>query len=248
MQKTDFISTIQKYYLAGKCKDVCWEISDKNLYVDFLTDDGAMLGTLSAVTDLPDNVIAVFNTDKLLSMLSPLGDEVQGQYKKYKDKTVGIQFSDNSVDVYFTTGDLANVPDPKQKLQAFRDRGRQLKTQPIPAYEVKLDKESISRFLKAKKALSDAKTVTLIQGVDSVEFVVNYSQNRNENKITVPFPAVIEKETALFTYNVELLALVLSTNDSFREGKIVVTENGLMVMSFAAEDYTVTYYLNALEV
>lgn len=249
MIKSDLISTIQKYYLNGKCKDVRWEVVDKNLYVDFMTDDGAMLGALEAVIDLEDNVVAMFNTDRFLSILNALGDEIQGQYKKNRNNTIGIELSDGTVNVYFTTGELTNIPDPKGKIQGFRNNGRKLSREPNVAYEVKLDKESINRLLKAKKALSDAKIVALLQSENVIDFVVNYTPNRNENKITVPFSAKINVDVNdLFSYNVEYLALVLQTNDDFRDASMTVATDGLMIMSFAAEDYTVKYYIKSLEI
>lgn len=246
MLKKDLISTIQKYYLNGKCKDVRWEIIDKSLYVDFMTDTGSMLGTLNAVCDLEDNILAIFNTDRLLSILNALDDEIQGQYKKSKDNVVAIEFSDGVSKVYFTTGELKKVPDPKGKLESFRDRGRQLKTDIDPAYQVKLDKDSIVRFLKSKKALSDASVVALIQGETTIDFVVNYSKH-NENRITVPFPAEIKNDTEIFTYDIDLLSTMLSINDNFREGSMIISVNGLMAMEFKSEDYIVKYFLNPIE-
>lgn len=247
MIKSDFISNLQKYYLGGKCKDVRWEVTGKNLIVDFMTDDGAMLGTVNAVTDFPDEVIAVMNTDRLISLLSALGDQIQGQYKKHRDKITGIEFTDGTTSVYFTTGELKKLPDPNGKIEKYRERGRTLTPEPTIAYEVKLDKESVTRLLKAKKALSDAKIVVLSQGVDSIDFIVNYSE-RNENKITVPFPATINLETELFAYNVELLCVVLASNDGFREGSLKVAKDGLIVMKFVTEDYEATYYLKSLAI
>lgn len=246
MNKTDLISGISKYYLSGKCKDVRWEILDKNLFVDFLTDDGGMLGTLELVVDLDDAVVAMFNTDRLLSVLNALGDaDIQGQYKKTKDRITGIAFTDGIVNAYFTVGEMANIPDPKGKLERFRTEGRVLKSDPKIACEIKLEKESINRFLKAKKAISDAKIVATIQGKDSVDFVINYSP-RNENKITVPFAAITTDDIGVFQYNVEYISLVLTANDGFRQGNMSISTDGLMIVSFKSED-SVTYYIKPLE-
>lgn len=248
MLKSELTGLIQKYYLNGAVKNVRWEVVDKNAYVDFQTDDGVLIATVCANTGLEDNVFAVNGTDRLISLLSALGDEVVGQYKKQSDKTVGLTISDDKTEAYFATGDLAAVPDRKGSVAAYRERGRKLKRDLIPAYTVKLTKDAVQRFLKGRKALSDAKVVGFVKNGSNVDWVINYSQ-RNENKFTVQFPAVIVDETApkTFGYNVDYLATVLTVNDSARETTATVMVDGLIHFNFKAEDYEANYYVNPLQ-
>lgn len=243
MNKSDLIGAIQKYHLNGKCNDVRWEIANKSLWIDFLTDDGSMLGTVETNIDLPDNIFALFNTDKFVSMLNALGGEIQGQYKKSGTKTLGLTFTDGVVEIYAVTYELALLLDPKNKLESFRQRGRQLNIPAVPAIEITLNQESIDRFLRSRKALGDAKVVGLIQGHDSVEFVINYA-TRNDNKINVPFPCRNLKDIdKVFMYNIDYVTSVLSANLKFRDGSMIVTDDGMIIFDFKSEDYLARYYL-----
>ena len=245
MDKQSFIKNLSRYYLGGKCKDVRWDIVDGSLFVDFLTDDGAMLGTLSAVVEMPNTTFPIFNTDKFIAMTNVLGDDISVKFVDGRDEPVGIELADSDAVVYYKSGKLSRIPDPNGRLEKFRNRGRALSSEPNCVYTIQLDKSFVSKLLKSKKALSEAEIVAISLSGSTAEFIVNYSEN-NENKITIPFGAVISGPDNMFIYNVELLCLVLSINDDYRTASVKISDNGLIVMEFAAEDYQVTYYLRAL--
>lgn len=249
MQKTNLTSYIAKYFLAGACKDARWEIKDKTLYVDFMTDEGALLGTVAGNVDLEDNVIAVMDAKRLTDILNALGDEVTGQYEKTNDKTVGITFADGKSKAYFKAGELQRIADPNGRLENYRNRGRALSRPPVLALTLKLEKEDVSRLLAAKRALNESKVVGLVRENGLVNFVVNFTQ-RNENNFTIPVAAEIKDESSAstFGYAIDLLASILTNNSDFRTSSISVTVDGLMILEFKAEDYTAIYYLNPLSI
>lgn len=249
MQKTDLTSFIAKYFLAGACKDARWEIADKNLYVDFMTDEGALLGTVVGNVDLEDNVLAVMDAKRLTDILNALGDEVTGQYEKSNDKTLGITFSDGKSKAYFKAGEMSRITDPNGRIANYRERGRQLSRPPAIALALKLEKEDVTRLLAAKRALNESKVVGLVRKADAVNFVVNFTQ-RNENNFTIPVNAEIIDGSAptTFGYQIDLLASILTVNSDFRTSSIKVTNGGMMILAFVGEDYTSTYYLNPLDI
>lgn len=232
MQKSDFSNLIKKYYLEKQCPSVKWTIKDKKVLINFTSEDLSTIGTLDANLDLEDREIGIFDTTSLLTMLGALDNEINLSFNYEKNTPTGIRLSDGKVDGLCILADLSVIPESKT-----------LKALPEWDYEIPLKKELVDRFVKSSKALADAKLVGLIADVNSVDFVINYSET-NTNRITVQFPAEITNHVVdVLAFNVNILTTILSCNSDFREGKISVSSRKLMMIEFKGEDYEVKYFM-----
>lgn len=241
MLKKDLINHIQKYYLNGSCKSVRWEISDGNTIVDFLTDDKGMLGSVQSKNlSLNDGVFATNATDRLLSILGALSDEISCKYDISRKEIVGMNFADEVVTVYFAGGDLKATFDPGNILANYRDRGRKLKSDPENVCNFQLSDEFIKRFVKSKKAISEAKIVAF----DKDKFIINYSE-LNTNRILIPVD-VIGNNTEFYVYNIDHLFNILSVNDDMKSGSIEISNMGLLTIEFENDYSESLYYLNPI--
>lgn len=236
MQKNDFTNLVKKYYLDGQCPAVKWSINDKNLNIEFVSEDKSMKGSLDANLELEDGVFGIYDTDKLLSITNALDSEFDLVFHYEKNKPVGIRFDDKVVSATFMLADMSIIDDVPP-------------TKSIPEFdvEVNLKKENIDRFVRSKKAMSDSNLVALIPNDDTLDFVINFAQQAT-NRIVVPFPATVTNSFEMVAFNASTLSSIFSVNTDFREATMKVAEKGLMMLEFKGEDYTSTYYLKKIEI
>ena len=241
MQKKEFIDIIAKYQLKGNCNAVKWTVLDKNLTVNFMTEEGSMLGTLEANVDMEDAEIGIKDTTKLINLMGALESDFSIKLH-YEGKVLsGIRLKDEFIDMTFVLSDLSNIPVP-----------RSLKSVPEFDLEIDLDKDFISRFVKARKALKDptdvgTKLVAISTTDQEVDFIINYS-DLNENRITLTSPAKVHNQINFMAFNVDLVSSVFSVNSDYRVGTLKVSDKGLAMFEFIGEDYTCKYYLKNLSV
>lgn len=235
MLKSDLIGYIKKYYLEGNCKSVKWSVKDKNLSVIFLSEDTTLLGQLNANIDLDDNEFGIYNTDSLLSLFGALDNDMNIQYHYEKNKIVGLRFSDDLVSATYMLADLSIIP-----------QTREIKSLPEFDIEIELKKDLIDRFIKSRKSLTDAKIVALLPDMDSVDFVINFSLQPS-NRISVPFPATVTNAFSQIAFNVDYLTNIFSSNGTFKNATLKVSEKGLMMVKFEDEDYNTMYLVKSVE-
>lgn len=236
MNKSDFQSIIKKYYLDGKCPAVKWNVESNNLSVNFTTIDVSTLGSISANVEIADGTFGIYNTDKLLSILSALGNEVKVDFNYEKNKAVGLKITDEVMDVNFMLAAESVIPESKQ-----------LKSVPDWDFEIPLTKEFIDRFIKAKKAISDAKIFAIITNDSDVDVIINHDKN-NTDRIKFTAPAKITSQADFIGFGIDTVSTILSANSSdFRTATMKVSSKGLAQFHFIGEDYEVTYYVKSVE-
>jgi len=128
-------------------------------------------GSCESVLD--EGEYGIFDTKQLSSMLSVLGEGIKITTKKNSGKVSAIHLTDDNAKVDYVLADSAVIP-------AAPD----LKQLPSFDIEIKLDQKVMNTFLKAKGALSDVETFTILSDGDSAQIVLGYS-DMNTNRITM---------------------------------------------------------------
>jgi hypothetical protein len=237
MNKQTLTSVLDKYYLNGTVESVKWVIKDKSITVDFITPMKNLVGkVISPNFDLEDSEIGIYNTSQFYKLVKIMNDTVVLKLNKSERGTpLEITLADNQYDLNYYLSDL-NLIETVPTINEPADYDA----------ELDIDNDFISKFTNAKKALGDVKQFTAKSEVNDgiMELLITIGEgNGYANKIKfktkcealfgldeIPFPADVMME-------------VLKANEDATEGKIKISQEGLMKISFKEDGIESTYYL-----
>lgn len=237
MKKTELLNYISRYHLAGATTSVKWNASGGSLQSSFITDDQNVIGSVSANIDLGNQTLGVYATPQLVKMLSAVGDDVEIDVKEIDGKAVSMDISDKEVNMTFMLADLSvirQVPELKQ----------------LPDWNVTvpLDKDFVSRFIKAKNALPESENFGVNCKNGKTEFIVNYSSiNTSRIKFEVACQSDSCKNMDTVCFSSNLFKEILQANKDAETAKLEVSQAGLARVTFTSQNYTSTYYLVQLQ-
>ena len=232
MEKTKLEKFIAKYSLGGSCESVLWKSDGSDITVKCISDDKNVLGVVTvkdAKLDAGD--YGIFDTKQLSSMLSVLGDAIKITTKKNGDKVTAINMTDDNAKVDYVLADPAVIP-------AAPD----LKQLPAFDVEIKLDQKVMNTFLKAKSALSDAETFTVISDGTTAQLVLGYS-DMNTNRITLDVETTKNTSLNNISFSARYLKEIIASNREAASGVLKISSKGLAYVKFGVSDYNTDYYL-----
>ena len=232
MEKQSLNRFVSKYNLAGLVESVKWESKDGSLTTSFISDDKSVLGTvtMNEFND-SDSEFGVYDTTKLTKMLSVLGNDVDFSISDIDGKPVSLKFKDSSTSVKYMLADLSvipNVPDLKQ----------------LPNFNVKIDLDEtfINKFIRAKGALPDENTFTLVCKDGKSQIVLGHS-NINTNRITIDVEADCEGNVDPISFSATYLKEILVANKEATDAVLNISSDGLSHIHFEVDNYVTDYYL-----
>lgn len=232
MEKGKLNRFVQKYNLAGLVESVKWETKDNALTTSFISDDKSVLGKVTmSEFNFSDATFGVYDTSKLTKMLSVLGEAVEFEISDIDGKAVSLKFKDGSTSVNYMLADLSvipNVPDLK-KLPDFN-------------IKIKLDENFISKFIRAKGALSDENNFTFVVKNGKAQIVLGYS-NINTNRISIDVEGEIAGDVEPISFSATYLKEILVANKEAKDATLNISSQGLSHIHFEAGEYTSDYYL-----
>jgi hypothetical protein len=232
MEKGKLNRFVQKYNLAGLVESVKWETKDNALTTSFISDDKSVLGKVTMTEfNFNDTTFGVYDTSKLTKMLSVLGDAVDFEISDVEGKAVSLKFKDGSTSVNYMLADLSvipNVPDLK-KLPDFN-------------IKIKLDENFISKFIRAKSALTDENNFTFVAKNGKAQIVLGHS-NINTNRISIEVEGEIEGDVEPISFSATYLKEILVANKEAKDATLNISSQGLSHIHFEAGEYTSDYYL-----
>jgi hypothetical protein len=232
MEKQSLNRFVSKYNLAGLVESVKWESKDGSLTTSFISDDKSVLGTVTMNEfNNSDSEFGVYDTTKLTKMLSVLGNDVDFSISDIDGKPVSLKFKDSSTSVNYMLADLSvipNVPDLKQ----------------LPNFNVKIDLDEtfINKFIRAKGALPDENTFTLVCKDGKSQIVLGHS-NINTNRITIDVDADCEGTVDPISFSATYLKEILVANKEATDAVLNISSDGLSHIHFEVDNYVTDYYL-----
>lgn len=234
MEKNKLEKFIKKYYLKGTCESVLFVVendklrtkgaaADNNAFCDIQVDDN--LG-------FENGSYAVYNTQKLSSLLDVVGDSLDISVVTEKNEPVALTFSDGDTDVTYALADeqvIPKVPDLKK----------------LPPFDISIvvDEQFINTYVKAKGAL-EVETFAVSSNGKKAEAVVTLGHgNKNTNKVKMK--ATTEKAGQLddIEFSATYLREILLANKDAENGKFEVSSKGLARLTFEVDGIKSTYYL-----
>jgi hypothetical protein len=238
MNKQILTSVIDKYHLGGTVESVKWVVNDKNIVINFITPFKNLVGKItSSNIDLEDSEIGIYNTSQFVKLVKIMDNYIVLKLNKSERGTpLELTLADNQYDLNYYLSDLnliESVPDINEPT----------------SYDatVDIDSEFINKFINAKKALGDTKQFTAKTEYDANEgtqlLITIGEGNGYANKIKfknnceslfglseIPFPADIMLE-------------ILKANSDTTKGKIEISQEGLMKLTFEEDSIESIYYL-----
>jgi hypothetical protein len=234
MEKSKLEKFIGKYNLGGSCESVVLKVEGNSLSTRAISDDKNVLCEVTGPSlGLAAGEYAVYETQKLKSLLGVVSENLSVTVKKSGEKVIGLQFADASTEATFVLADTSVIPAVPE-----------LKKLPSTDLTITMDEEFITTFVKAKGALPDVETFTVISSGDdtTAQIVLGYSSlNTNRVKINVA-----TKESAAVkatSFSAKYLREILVANKDAKTGELQISSKGIAKTTFVADNITSTYYL-----
>lgn len=232
MNKTRITRFISKYNLAGLVESVSWTTDGQKLSTRFIADDKTMLGEIILDNFTFENAeLGIYTTSNLNKMLSVLGDDIDLEVQKVEDKSIALGLSSDDTKASYQLADLSVIPNVPE-----------LKSLPPFDIEIDLDGKFIEKFVKAKNALSDIDTFTVLTEKGNLNLVIGYS-NVNSNRITFKAKEGYGEEVKAISFSAKYLKEILSANKEATSAKLLVSTKGLAHIQFIIDDFVCKYYL-----
>ncbi len=232
MEKTKLERFISKYNLGGSCESVLWKSDGNDITVKCISDDKNVLGIVTVKdAKLDEGDYGIFDTKQLSSMLSVLDEGIKIKTKKSGDKVSALNITDDNVKVDYVLADSAVIP-------AAPD----LKQLPSFDIEIKLDQKAMNTFLKARGALSDVETFTVMSDGKEAQIILGYS-DMNTNRITIDVETTKNVKLNPTSFSARYLKEILAANKEAASGVLKVSSKGLAYVKFGVTDYNTDYYL-----
>lgn len=232
MKKSLLERFISKYNLSGGSDGVTWKANKNGLSTKFISDDKHVIGTISTKEiKLDDGEYSIYDTPILRGLMSVLDDDIAITVNSPSGKAMSLTLKDNTTKVVFVLADPSNIAAVPA-----------LKTLPDFENVLTLDKTFIERFVKAKSALPDVETFTVISDGKVVQIVLGYDSN-NTNRITLAVTAESAEKSDPIDFHARYMKDILVANREATAGKLEVSSEGLARITFTIDDFDVTYYL-----
>ena len=236
MNKYVLTRFISKYNLNGNVSSVVINSKDDTLSTRFITGDKSLLGELKLDNwTFEDANLGVYDTEQLSKLLDVLSDDIEIKLKSFDTKAVALEVSDDYVKINYMLSDLSVINQPPE-----------LKQLPEFQVKIKVDTKFITKFIAGKGALPETDTFTVITDDDNVKIVIGYSAI-NTNRVTLPVETETFEDINKVSFNANLFKEVLSANKECESALLEVSEQGLSRISFNIDDYSVVYYLVAVQ-
>lgn len=232
MEKLKLEKFISKYNLGGSCESVLWKSDGTDITVKCISDDKNVLGIITVKdAKLDEGDYGIFDTKQLSSMLSVLGESITITTKKKNDKVSAIHLTDSNAKVDYVLADTAVIP-----------AAPELKQLPSFDVEIKLDQKVMNTFLKAKGALADVETFTVISDGSTAQIILGYS-DMNTNRITIDVETTKNAKLSPTNFSARYLKEIIAANKEAASGVLKVSSKGLAYVKFGVTDYSTDYYL-----
>ena len=238
MNKQILISAIDKYYLNGIVESVKWVIKDKNMTIDFITPFKNLVGkVISPNIDLEDSEIGIYNTSQFYKLVKIMDNYIVLKLNKSERGTpLELTIADNQYDLNYYLSDLNLI----ETVPAINE------PETYDA-DLNIDANFISAFANAKKALGDIKQFTVKTEYDNENgtglLITIGEGNGYANKIKFKTPCESLFGLSEMPFPADVMNEVLRANEEATEGKIQISQEGLMKLTFKEDSIESTYYL-----
>ncbi len=174
MEKSKLERFISKYNIGGACESVKCVSNGTEMTVRSISDDKNVLAEVTSHDiGFPEGEFSIYETKKLRSLLGVLGEKLKVAANSSSNKVIGLNLSDSDTKVTFVLADESVIP-----------KVPDLKKLPPVDIEIVLDDKFVNTFARAKGALSEVDTFTVMSDGTDATVVIGYS-TLNTNRVNV---------------------------------------------------------------
>jgi hypothetical protein len=235
MEKSKLQSFISRYYLAGNCEAVKLNENDKGVGCELIDMDQTVVGKIQWNTDpFMKGELGINHTGALIKMLGAVGENIAIDVKDAAGKNYAMTISEGSTKATFMLADTTVIPAVPT-----------INAEPDYQIQIPVNEEFISRFIKAKNALPDAKNfaVQVTNGV--IKFIINYTTVNSDN-ISFEVGNTPGEDMDPVCFSADKLREVLIANRG-DVGQLHVSPDGLARIDFVGTDFESSYWLVMLQ-
>ena len=235
MEKSKLQSFINRYYLAGNCEAVILKEVDGAIGCELIDMDQTIVGKIKwNTTPFMSGMLGINHTGALIKMLGAVGENITIDVKDAAGKNYAMKIAEGSTQATFMLADTTVIPAVPS-----------INAEPDYSVTIPVNEEFISKFIKAKNALPDAKNfaVQIVNG--QIKFIINYS-TVNADNISFEVGAASQANMDPVCFSADKLKEVLVANRG-DSGELKVSPDGLARIDFTGADFESTYWLVMLQ-
>ena len=235
MEKSKLQSFINRYYLAGNCEAVILKEQTDSIGCELIDIDQTIVGKIKWNTaPFMKGMLGINHTGALIKMLGALGENITIDVKDAAGKNYAMKISEGSTQATFMLADTTVIPAVPS-----------INAEPNYEVTIPVNEEFVSKFIKAKNALPDAKNFAVQVVNGQVKFIINYTTVNADNISFEVGPTTMSTmEPVCFSADKLKEVLVANRGDS---GELKVSPDGLARIEFTGSDFESTYWLVMLQ-
>jgi hypothetical protein len=235
MEKSKLQSFISRYYLAGNCEAVKLNENDKGVGCELIDMDQTVVGKIQWNTaPFMKGELGINHTGALIKMLGAVGENIAIDVKDAAGKNYAMTISEGSTKATFMLADTTVIPAVPT-----------INAEPDYLVQIAVNDEFISKFIKAKNALPDAKNFAVQVKGGTIKFIINYS-TVNADNISFEVGTASNGDMDPVCFSADKLKEVLVANRG-DNGQLHISPDGLARIDFTGSDFDSTYWLVMLQ-
>jgi hypothetical protein len=235
MEKSKLQSFINRYYLAGNCEAVTLKEAEQSITCELIDMDQTVVGKIKwNTTPFMTGMLGINHTGALIKMLGAVGENINIDVKEAAGKNYAMKISEGTTQATFMLADTTVIPAVPT-----------INAEPDYQVQIPVNEEFISKFIKAKNALPDAKNFAVQVVGGNIKFIINYSTVNADNiSFEVGTTNSADMDPVCFSADKLKEVLVANRGDS---GELKVSPDGLARIEFTGSDFESTYWLVMLQ-
>lgn len=235
MEKSKLQSFINRYYLAGNCEAVTLKENESGVGCELIDQDQTVVGKLQwKTTSFMKGSLGINHTGALTKMLGAVGENIDIQVQETAGKNYAMKISEGSTKLTFMLADTTVIPAVPS-----------INSEPDYMVNINVDDDFISKFIKAKNALPDAKNFAVQVKGGKIIFVINYTTINADNiSFEIGNTPISDMEPICFSADKLKEVLIANKGDM---GTLHVSPDGLARIDFTGPDFESSYWLVQLQ-
>jgi hypothetical protein len=235
MEKSKLQSFINRYYLAGNCEAVTLKEADQSITCELIDMDQTVVGKIKwNTTPFMTGMLGINHTGALIKMLGAVGENINIDVKEAAGKNYAMKISEGTTQATFMLADTTVIPAVPT-----------INAEPDYQVQIPVNEEFISKFIKAKNALPDAKNFAVQVQNGIIKFIINYTTVNSDN-ITFEVGSSSGEDMEPVCFSADKLKEVLVANRG-DVGQLHVSPDGLSRIDFVGSDFESSYWLVMLQ-
>jgi len=234
MEKSKLVNFISRYYLGGNCEAVTLKENGNGINCDLIDGDQTVVGKIQwNTTPFMKGSLGINHTGALTKMLSAVGENINIDVQEAGGKNYAMKITEGSTKLTFMLADTSVIPAVPT-----------INAEPDYKVSINVDDDFISKFIKAKNALPDAKNFAVQVKNGQIKFIINYT-TINADNISFEIAGAAE-EMEPICFSAEKLKEVLTANKGDM-GTLHISPDGLARIDFTGSDFESSYWLVQLQ-